>query len=440
MFPKIITSLPGPKAKAIIDRDKAVMSPSYTRDYPLVIERGEGAMVYDPDGNRFLDMAAGIAVCSTGHSHPDVVKAISEQAQKFLHMSGTDFYYDVQVSLAERLAGLAPISGEKRLFYANSGTEAVEAALKLSRYHTRRRYIIAFHGAFHGRTMGSLSLTASKMIQKKGFSPLLPGIIHAPYAYCYRCAYNLNCPECGLRCVQYIEDVVFQRLVEPENVAAIFVEPIQGEGGYVVPPKQFLSGLRELCDKYEILLVADEVQCGMGRTGKLFASEHFDLKPDIICLAKGIASGMPLGAMIANADTMNWEPGSHASTFGGNPVSCAAALKTLDLLENELMRNAEVIGERLISRFKRLMDEYECVGDVRGRGLMIGIELVKNRSSRQKFPELRNRIILECFKKGVLLLGCGDNSLRIAPPLIITAEQADLAADTIEAALREATA
>jgi 4-aminobutyrate aminotransferase len=437
MLPKIITDLPGPKAKAIIDRDKAVMSPSYTRDYPLVIERGEGAMVYDPDGNRFLDMAAGIAVCATGHSHPEVADAIAKQAQKFLHMSGTDFYYDVQVQLAERLAARAPIKGQKRVFFSNSGTEAVEAALKLSRYHTRRRYLIAFHGAFHGRTMGSLSLTASKAIQKKGFSPLLPGIIHAPYAYCYRCAYNLTHPACGVRCVRYIEDVIFQRLVEPENVAAIFVEPIQGEGGYVIPPEAFLLGLRELCDKYGMLLVADEVQSGMGRTGTLFALEHFDVSPDIICLAKGIASGLPLGALIANSDTMNWEYGSHASTFGGNPVSCAAALKTLDLLESELMHNAEEIGQRLLLRLKRLVEQYECVGDVRGLGLMIGIEIIKNKASKQKFPELRNRVILECFKKGVLILGCGDNCLRIAPPLIITAEQADFAAQTIESVIRE---
>ncbi len=437
MLPKIITELPGPKTRAIIEKDKRYMSPSYTRDYPFVIARGDGAMVTDPDGNAFLDFAAGIAVCATGHSHPAVVKAMHEQAGKFMHMSGTDFYYEIQVALAERLAGLAPIEGNKKVFFTNSGTEAVEAAFKLARYHTRRTQMIAFLGAFHGRTMGALSLTASKVVQKRGFYPLVPGVVHVPYAYCYRCRYNLVYGSCDIACLKFLSDLIFTKTVDPENVAAIFVEPIQGEGGYLVPPKEFLQGLRELCSRHGILLVADEVQSGMGRTGKMFASEHFELMPDIICMAKGIASGMPLGAIIASENVMNWEYGSHATTFGGNPVCCAAALKTLDLVESQLMANAAKIGEHLKSRLQGLVDKYECVGDVRGLGLMIGMEIVTDKKTKNQSPELRDKILMGCFKRGLLILGCGPNSVRFAPPLIITKEQADFSVDCIDSVIGE---
>ena len=439
MLPKIITELPGPKTRAVIEKDQRYMSPSYTRDYPFVIAHGDGAIVTDPDGNAFLDFAAGIAVCATGHSHPEVVKAMHEQAGKFLHMSGTDFYYEIQVALAEKLVGLAPIKGNKKVFFTNSGAEAVEAAFKLARYHTRRTQMIAFLGAFHGRTMGALSLTASKVVQKRGFYPLVPGVVHVPYAYCYRCRYNLVYGSCDIACLKFLSDLIFTKTVDPENVAAIFVEPIQGEGGYLVPPKEFLQGLRDLCSRHGILLVADEVQSGMGRTGKMFASEHFELMPDIICMAKGIASGMPLGAIIASENVMNWEYGSHATTFGGNPVCCAAALKTLDLVESQLMANAAKIGEHLKGRLQGLVDKYECVGDVRGMGLMIGMEIVTDKKTKNASPELRDKILMGCFKRGLLILGCGPNSVRFAPPLIITKEQADFSVDCIDSAIGELT-
>lgn len=330
MLPKLVTPLPGPRARAIIERDDRVISPSYTRSYPLVADRGEGAIVMDADGNRFLDFAAGIAVVATGHCHPKVVKAIQEQAARLIHMSGTDFYYENMVRLAEKLAGLVGGNSAHRVYFGNSGTEAIEASIKLARYHTGRGQFVAFMGAFHGRTMGSLALTGSKSVQKKGFFPLMPGAHHVPYAYCYRCAYGKSPDSCGVECVKAIENELFRTTVPPEEVAAIFVEPVQGEGGYVVPPRKFFDELRKLADKYGILLVADEVQSGMGRTGKMFASQHFGLEPDVITLAKGIASGMPLGATVARAELMDWKPGAHASTFGGNPVAVAASLATIE--------------------------------------------------------------------------------------------------------------
>lgn len=441
MYVEIKTELPGPKTREIIERDARVMSPSYTRDYPLVIARGEGVAVYDPDGNKFLDMAAGIAVCATGHSHPRVVEAITKQAQKFLHMSGTDFYYEIQVILAEKLAAVTPvrtISGKKRVFFTNSGAEAVEAAMKLSRFHTGRHQFIAFYGCFHGRTMGALSLTASKTIQSKKYFPFVPGVTHIPYGYCYRCPYGqTNDPteedvSCNLACVKFLEDTVFRTKVDPEDVAAIIVEPIQGEGGYVVPPKKFLQELRALCDKYGILMVMDEIQTGIGRTGKWFASEHFGVQPDIICIAKGIASGMPLGAIVSSEEIMSWEYGSHASTFGGNPVSCAAGVATMELIEEGLLENARVVGEFLIEQLNPLIEKYEVVGDVRGKGLMIGIEFIKNKKTKEMNPEFRNKLVLELFNQGLLTLGCGTNCLRLAPALIITKEEASFAVKLID--------
>lgn len=435
-LPLLRTALPGPKAKAVIERDGSVLSPSYTRCYPLVVARGQGAMVEDIDGNRFLDFNAGIAVCATGHCHPKVVKAIQDQAAKLIHMSGTDFYYENMVALAEKLARLAPGDSRKRVYFGNSGTEAIEAALKLTRFHTQKAQFIAFYGAFHGRTMGALSLTGSKSIQKQGFFPLVPGVHHIPYPDCYRCEYGRTPDECAVDCVNVIEQRLFRHTVPSDEVAAIFVEPVQGEGGYIVPPRKFFDELRRVADKYKILIVADEVQCGMGRTGKMFASEHFGFVPDVVTIAKGIASGMPLSATIARADIMDWTPGQHASTFGGNPVCVAASLATIELLEQELIENAARVGEHLMNRLRELPKRHKIVGDVRGLGLMIGIEIVRDPHTKERAPELRDRIEDLCFERGLLVLGAGPNSIRLSPPLIITKDQADFAADTIEDVIR----
>ncbi|HKB10008.1 MAG TPA: acetyl ornithine aminotransferase family protein [Vicinamibacterales bacterium] len=435
--PEIRTALPGPKAKALIERDKTVVSPSYTRGYPLAIERGSGAMVEDVDGNVFLDCAAGIAVNSTGHSHPEVVRAITEQAQKFLHMSGTDFYYEPQVRLAEELAAIAPITGGVRSFFANSGTEAIEACIKLARYTTGRQNIIAFLGGFHGRSMGSLALTASKAIQRRGFGPLLPGVYHAPYPDTYRPPLGSTAQSCADACIDYIEQQLFAHLVSPDEVAAIVVEPIQGEGGYVVAPERFLQRLRALTTKHGILLVADEVQSGMGRTGRMFAMEFNGVEPDVVAIAKGIASGMPLGVAVARAGLMAWPPGAHASTFGGNPVSCAAALATIRLLRDGLVRNAAEVGAHLMAGLKALADRHALIGDVRGRGLMIGVELVRDRTTKERAIEERDAVVSACFARGLLLLGAGKNAIRFSPPLVLTREQADTAVEIFDEALTE---
>jgi 4-aminobutyrate aminotransferase len=433
--PEIKTSLPGPKAKAIIERDRQFVSPSYTRDYPFVIARGEGAVVEDVDGNRFLDCAAGIAVNSTGVSHPDVVQAICEQAGKFIHMSGTDFYYEPQVRLAEELAAIAPIDGAVRTFFGNSGTEATEASIKLARYHTKRQGIIAFLGSFHGRSMGSLSLTASKVIQRRGFGPLLPGVYHARYPDPYR--FNGSADECADECLSYIRDQLFVQVIAPDEVAAIVVEPIQGEGGYIVPPAGFLQGLRELSTEHGIVLVVDEVQSGMGRTGKMFASEHFGLRADVVNIAKGIASGLPLGVTCARADVMSWPPGAHASTFGGNPVSCAAASATIKLLKDGLVANAAAVGAHLLDGLRELQRKRAVIGDVRGLGLMIGVELVRNRQTKERAIDERNALVQSMFRRGVLVLGAGKNAIRIAPPLVLSKSQADSLLRVMDEALGE---
>ena len=426
--PKLVTELPGERARAIVKRNDSVVTPSLPHAYPLAVERGQGAMITDVDGNRFLDCAAGIAVNSTGHSHPRVVKAVQEQAAKLLHICGADFYDPMYIALAERLAALAPGDGPKKVFLGNSGAEAVEAALKLARYHTGRPYVLAFFGAFHGRTMGAVSLTASKPAYHRGFGPLLPGVAHVPYAYCYRCAYNLTYPECNLACVDYIEEVLLGKSIPPDEVAAVFVEPVQGEGGYIVPPPGWLVKLRALCDKFGILLVDDEVQSGIGRTGVMFAIEHWDVVPDIVCSAKALASGMPLSAMIARQEVMSWPPGSHGSTFGGNPVCCAAALATLDIIKEEgLMENAALVGGRLLDNLRGLAETSRIIGDVRGLGLMIGVEMVKDRESKEKAKKETEQIMLACFKRGLLTLPCGPNSMRFSPPLNITTAQADTA-------------
>jgi 4-aminobutyrate aminotransferase len=433
--PEIKTSLPGPKAKALIDRDGKYVSPSYTRDYPFVIARGEGAVVEDVDGNRFIDCAAGIAVNSTGVSHPDVVRAITEQAQKFIHMSGTDFYYEPQVRLAEELASMVPIDGDVRSFFGNSGTEATEAALKLSRYHTKRHGIIAFIGSFHGRSMGALSLTASKIVQRRGFGPLMPGVYHAPYPDTYR--FNGTPDACAEASLSFIRDQIFPHLIAPDEVAAIVVEPIQGEGGYVVPPPAFLQGLRETASRHGIVLVVDEVQTGMGRTGRMFALEHFGVKADVVNIAKGIASGLPLGVTCARADMMAWPPGAHASTFGGNPVACAAALATITLLKDRLVSNAAAVGAHMLQGLRALQDKHPLIGDVRGKGLMIGVELVKDRATKERAAEARGAVVQAMFRRGVLLLGAGKNAIRFAPPLVLTVEQADVVLRLFDDAMTE---
>jgi 4-aminobutyrate aminotransferase len=405
-YPRIVTSPPGPKAKAIVERDRNSTASCYLKEYPLVVARGQGAMIEDVDGNRYLDFMAGIAVASTGHSHPKVVAAIQDAATKFLHICGGDFYYESFAALPEKLAKIAPGKEPKKVFLTNSGTEAVEGALKLARHSTRRTAFIAFEGSFHGRTYGSLSLTNSKAIQRAGFGPFLPEVYHAPYGD-----------------ADYIEQQLFARRLDPRDVAAIIVEPIQGEGGYVVPPKGFLSKLRALSEEHGILLIMDEIQSGIGRTGKMFACQHESIVPDIVVVAKGLASGMPLGAIIARADLMKWKPGAHGSTFGGNPVCCAAALATLDLVEKEYMKNARTMGEILLAKTRDLAAKTKTIADVRGRGLMVAIEL--------KDPALVKRVVLGAFRKGVLLLGAGKSAIRFAPPLVIDEEDIDIALSTV---------
>jgi 4-aminobutyrate aminotransferase len=409
--PHLQTPLPGPKAAALLARDDEYVSPSYTRVYPLVVERGSGAVVEDVDGNLFLDFTAGIAVTSTGHCHPEVVAAIKDQAEKLLHMSGTDFYYRPQIDLSERLAKVAPGPSPKKVFFTNSGAEAIEAALKLSRWHTGRNRVVAFFGAFHGRTYGAMSLSGSKLVHRRGFSPLVPDIHHIEFPR--------SCPSggCagGCNLVNNITDTLFRRTCPPDEVAAIFVEAIQGEGGYHPLPPGCLPALRQLCDKHGILLVVDEVQSGMGRTGKMFAVEHFGVEPDIICSAKGIASGMPLGAIIAKASVMDWPSGSHASTFGGNPVACRAALATIDLLEREYMANATARGEQLRAGLRDLAGRHPYLTGVRGFGLMTAVDLPSGSH--------REQVIQAAFHRGLLLLGCGDAAIRFCPPLCITAEE-----------------
>ena len=433
--PKLKTAIPGPNAKRILAGDDKYISPSYTRSYPLVAKRGHGIVVEDVDGNEFFDFSAGIAVTSTGHCRAEVVAAIQKQAAELIHMSGTDFYYEGMVTLAERLTKIAPMPGPHKFYYGNSGAEAIECALKLARYHTKRQNIIAFLGAFHGRTMGALSLTASKPQQKRRFSPLVPGVTHVRYPDVYRgCTGGpKDAEEFALGCARYIEDRVFKTILAPEEVAAIFVEPIQGEGGYVVAPTIFMQELRRICDKHGILLVVDEIQSGMGRTGKWFAIEHTGVHPDIVCIAKGIASGMPLSVTISKAEIMDWVPGSHASTFGGNPVCIAAALATLDVIEKEgLLKNAQEVGGHMMKRMADWPKKHKMVGDVRGRGLMIGVEIVKDQKTREYGASERDRIVELAFERGVLYLGCGPSTIRISPPLIITKDEADVAMDVLE--------
>jgi 4-aminobutyrate aminotransferase len=405
--------LPGPNAQRIVADDVRYMSPSYTRCYPLVVRRARGAIVEDVDGNEFLDFSAGIAVTSTGHCHPEVVAAIQKQSAELIHMSGTDFYYEQMPELAARLSRIAPMPGPHRFFFGNSGAEAVECCIKLARYHTRRQQIIAFLGAFHGRTMGALSLTASRPQQRRRFAPLVPGVTHAPYPRT-----EAEAPVCA----RFIEQTLFRSMLPPEEVAAIVIEPIQGEGGYIMAPSIFLQEIRRICDRHGILMIVDEVQSGAGRTGKWWAIEHAGVAPDIVASAKGIASGMPLGICMAKAEIMDWEPGSHGSTFGGNPVSIAAALATMTILEREAIANAAAVGDHMRERMTAWLERYPIVREIRGRGLMIGVEVLHERDA----------IIERAFERGLLCLGAGESAIRLTPPLIVSEEQADIAMDIFE--------
>ncbi|MCB2210164.1 acetyl ornithine aminotransferase family protein [bacterium] len=427
--------LPGPKAQAIIDRDRQHISPSYPRGYPFVMDHGSGTEVWDVDGNRFLDFAAGIAVVATGHSHPNVVKAIQDQAEQFIHIS-SDFYHESWVRLGERLNDIAPFSGPASSFMTNSGTESVESAIKLARYHSQRPQFIGFLGAFHGRTIGSVSFTASKSHYKGRFFPLMNGVVHAPFPDPYRPVLLRRKGEgYGEAVVRYIEEEILSRILPPEEVAGFLIEPIQGEGGYIVPPPDFFPALRELCDKYGILLIADEVQSGMGRTGKWWAIENFGVEPDIVTSAKGIASGVPLGAMIARSEIMDWPKGSHGNTFGGNPLACSAALATIDLIEKDYLNNATEVGNYTLDALAELMARHPSIGDVRGIGLMIGIEFVLDRESKEPAVDLRDDIVNLAFERGLLTLGCGQSTIRFSPPLSTTISEVNDALEIFEEAI-----
>lgn len=430
--------LPGPVAQTIVERDHKVISPSYPRGYPFVMDHGRGAEVWDVDGNRFLDFAAGIAVNSTGHSHPKVVKAIQEQAEKFIHIS-SDFYHPRWVELAEFLNRIAPFEEEAVSFMTNSGTEAVEAAIKLARYTTGRSQFIGFLGGFHGRTMGAVTFTASKSTYHKGFGPLMNGVVHAPFPYAYR-PMLISQPgeDYGETVVRYIEETILGKIVPADEVAGILVEPIQGEGGYIVPPPGFFPALRRLCDKHGILLIADEVQAGAGRTGKWWSIEHFGVEPDIVCTAKGIASGVPLGAMIARKSIVTWPKGSHGNTYGGNPIACAAALATLELIENEYMANAATVGQYALDALQEIQVRHPSMGDVRGIGLMIGVEFVKDKNSKIPAEHLRDKVVDYAYESGLLTLGCGKNTIRISPPLCITKNEIDEGLAIFESAISRA--
>ncbi len=434
----IIPNLPGPKARAMIERDGKVISPSYPRGYPFVMDHGKGSEVWDVDGNRFLDFMGGIAVVSTGYSHPKVVKAIQEQAEKFIHIS-SDFYHENWIKLAEKMDEIAPFKEDALSFMTNSGTEAVETAIKLARYHTKRSNFIGFTGAFHGRTMGAVTFTASKAKYHSGFYPLMNGVTHAPFPNPYRPVLERRKGEdYGEATVRYIEDDILTQILPPKDVAGILVETIQGEGGYIVPPDGFYPALRKLCDKYDILLILDEVQCGMGRTGKWWAIEHFGVEPDMITSAKGIASGMPLGACIARKSVMDWAAGTHGNTYGGNPISCAASLATIDLIEHGYLQNAAEVGAYAMDALDEMKSRHPSIGDVRGKGLMIGVEFVTDRETKEPASGLTERIVSLGYERGLLMLSCGKSVIRIAPPLSMSESEMDEGLKIFEAALTAA--
>ncbi|KPV62084.1 MAG: Glutamate-1-semialdehyde 2,1-aminomutase [Candidatus Bathyarchaeota archaeon BA2] len=437
-YPRIVVRPPGPKARELVKRDEACISPSYIRYYPLVIESGKDCILRDVDGNEYLDFNSGLACLNVGHRHPKVVNAIKNQCDRFLHYSNTDFYYREVVDLAEKLSEITPGRFEKKVCFGNSGAEAVEAAVKLSKWHTRKHRFIAFVGGFHGRTLGALSLTGSKLVQRRYFFPMLPGVTHVPYPYCYRCPFKLSYPECDYWCVDFIDELVLQSYVPPEEVVGIVFEPIQGEGGYIVPPPEYFQHLKKLADKYGFILIDDEIQSGTGRTGRWFAIEHWKVEPDIVCIAKAIASGLPLGATVARARLMDWERGSHASTFGGNPLSCVAALAVINVIKEErLLENAEKQGNYITKRLQDLKEECEIVGDVRGKGLMIGAEIVEDKETKSPGVDKVREIMMRCWKRGISIITCGASTLRIAPPLVITRELVDAGLEIMEDVIKE---
>jgi 4-aminobutyrate aminotransferase len=429
-------NVPGPKARAIIRRTSKAISPSIARDDPLVVESAHGSVVTDVDGNRFIDFSSGIAVLSTGSTHPKVVAAAKRQLEKFIHFSYTDFYYENLVTLAERLCELAPGEGEKKVYWGNSGAEAIEAAMKLARNYTKRPLFLAHSGAFHGRTMGALSLTASRPIQRKGAFPMVPEVVHFPFPYCYRCPWKQTFPECDYYCVDYFKEQYLEKFVPVEDVAAYFFEPFQGEGGYVIPPPEYFKKM-SFMRKEGVLFVADEVQTGIGRSGKFFAVEHFGIEPDIIGIAKGIASGLPLGGIIASAEVMNsWVPGQHASTFGANPVAVEAALATLEVINSEkLVENAVKMGRVAMKRLEEMKEDYEIVGDVRGKGLFIGVEIVKSKKTKERGVLESQAVARACFKDGLILISAGRNTLRVIPPLNVAREELEEGLDVMEGAI-----
>ncbi|MGB8506972.1 MAG: acetyl ornithine aminotransferase family protein [Pyrinomonadaceae bacterium] len=442
--PEIKTELPGPLGRQIIEADAQYVTPSYPRpDFKLVADHASGVWVTDVDGNVFLDCNAGVAVCSTGHCHPEVVKAIQDQAARLIHMCGTDFYYRHMPQLAQKLDEIVPVPSPTRTHFANSGTEAVETALKLAIHATGREKFIAFFNSFHGRTMGSLSLTSSRVAQRTGFKRQVLDVVHVPYPNVFRHPFTgqkSDAATVSRDCLAWIEERLFKTTTPPSEVAGIIVEAVQGEGGYIPAPKEFLHGLRRICDEHGIMLIVDEVQSGMGRTGKMFACDHYDLKPDIITLAKGIASGIPMGACVARADLMDWKPGAHASTFGGNPVAIASALKTIEILERELVANSAEVGGYLQEGLRELMTKHDCVGDVRGFGMMLGVEFVESKETLKPAPELRNRVEMECYKRGLIILGAGHNTIRWSPPLILSKENVDVALEIFDEAITAASA
>jgi 4-aminobutyrate aminotransferase len=440
-YPKIVVTPPGPKARELIRSDESYISKSMVRWYPLAAESGSGCIVKDVDGNEYIDFNSGLAVLNVGHSHPRVVSAITEQAKKLIHYSYTDFYYQPIVDLGEELGKITPGSFAKRVFFCNSGAEAVEAAVKMSKWHTRNSLFLAYTGAFHGRTLGAVSLTASKLVQRRHFFPLVPGVTHVPYPYCYRCPFHLSYPECDLWCVDFIDEEVLSKYVPPENVAAMFVEAIQGEAGYVVPPDDYFPRLRKMLDKYSVIMIDDEIQSGIGRTGKWFAMEHFNVVPDAVCVAKAIGSGLPIGALVSKDELMDWEGGSHATTFGGNPVACAAGLAVIEVIREErLLENAINQGAHLLARLKEIQRKYPVLGDVRGKGLMIGAEIVKDPDTKQPGTELAQDIMMKCFKRGLAIITSGKSTMRFAPPLLITRELVDAGLDVFEGVLKETSA
>jgi 4-aminobutyrate aminotransferase len=437
-YPKIIVTPPGPKARELVKKDENVISPSYVRFYPLVVESGRGCIVRDVDGNEYIDFNSGLVCLNVGTNHPKVVAAIKNQCGRFLHYSNTDFFYAEVVNLAEKLAETTPGNFDKKVYFGNSGAESVEAAVKLAKWHTRKQRFISFISAFHGRTIGALSFTASKPAQKRYFFPLMPGVTHVPYPYCYRCPFKLTYPDCHYWCIDFIDEFVLQKYVPPEEVAAILLEPIQGEGGYVVPPPEYFQRLKKLADKYGILLIDDEVQAGMGRTGKWFAIEHWGVEPDILCSAKALASGLPLGATIAKSKVMDWVGGSHASTFGGNPLSCVAANAVIDVIREErLLENATLQGAYIMKRLEELKQQSEIVGDVRGKGLMIGMEIVESKETRKPAPKKAAEIMKRSWKRGVAVITCGSSTIRIAPPLNISKELVDSALEILRDVVKE---